>query len=78
MYDLLRLADRYCNQYPHLHYPEMYILDQGYNKFFETQGAVSFLLKKFSMYFINFSNSNGRSLHHVKYIELFVFKKVVR
>ena len=54
MYDLLRLADRHCNQYPHLHYPEMYLLDQGYNKFFETPGAVSFLLFGFLKNF-NFS-----------------------
>ena len=47
MYDLLRLADRRCNQYPHLHYPEMYLLDEGYRGFFEMPESVSTILKLF-------------------------------
>jgi len=35
MYDNLRRADRLVNQYPHLHYPEMYILEKGYCNFYE-------------------------------------------
>ena len=51
MYDLLRLADRHCNQYPHLHYPEMYLLDQGYRGFFEYPESVSTILKLFFLVF---------------------------
>jgi len=35
MYDNFRQADRLANQYPHLHYPEMYILEKGYCNFFK-------------------------------------------
>lgn len=36
-YRYLRKEDRHRNQsdYPYLHYPEMYILEGGYKKFFE-------------------------------------------
>ncbi|XP_069653696.1 M-phase inducer phosphatase 2 isoform X3 [Haliaeetus albicilla] len=30
----LREKDRACNEYPHLHYPELYILKGGYREFF--------------------------------------------
>lgn len=42
MYDNFRRADRLSNQYPHLHYPEMYILEKGYCNFHKnTKKAVS-------------------------------------
>ncbi|OCT71707.1 M-phase inducer phosphatase 3 [Xenopus laevis] len=52
---LLRNLDRNANRYPHLHYPELYILKGGYKEFFEKfkglcepQGYVNMLHKDFS------------------------------
>lgn len=30
----VREKDRACNEYPHLHYPELYVLKGGYREFF--------------------------------------------
>lgn len=30
----MREKDRACNEYPHLHYPELYVLKGGYREFF--------------------------------------------
>ena len=35
----LRKIDRKSNQYPHLHYPEIYLLKKGYKEFFESNDA---------------------------------------
>ncbi|XP_044149306.1 M-phase inducer phosphatase 1 [Bufo gargarizans] len=35
MYKFLREKDRDVNEYPHLHYPELYILSGGYKDFFQ-------------------------------------------
>jgi len=35
-----RKAHEHC--YPELYYPEMYVLEGGYKKFWETPGATSF------------------------------------
>nr|BAK26545.1 Cdc25 phosphatase [Xenopus laevis] len=52
---LLRNLDRNANRYPHLHYPELYILKGGYKEFYgkfkglcEPQGYVNMLHKSFS------------------------------
>lgn len=35
LYRTLRRQDRACNIYPNLHYPEMYLLEGGFKKFYE-------------------------------------------
>nr|XP_002128266.1 M-phase inducer phosphatase 1 isoform X1 [Ciona intestinalis] len=35
----LRSKDRELNRYPHLHYPEVYVLKDGYKNFFSTKGT---------------------------------------
>ena len=35
----LRSKDRSVNSYPHLHYPEIYVLRNGYKNFYHTEGT---------------------------------------
>ena len=35
----LRSKDRSVNRYPHLHYPEIYVLKDGYKNFYNTEGT---------------------------------------
>ena len=68
----IRGRDRELNHYPHLHYPEIYILKGGYKEFFHTSGTQVCTNSKSTIITIN---TMGLSLS-LKVTDLSVFRRL--
>ncbi|KAE8590614.1 hypothetical protein XENTR_v10018131 [Xenopus tropicalis] len=76
---LLRNLDRNANRYPHLHYPELYILKGGYKEFYEKfkgfcepRGYVNMLHKDFSDQLRQYHRKNKTC--HIRTVRKELFK----